>query len=337
MGMVGRRRVLVAASAMLAAPFALAQARRNTVRLGFLTTSLLTLRTPMWQPFFIMMEKRGWREGIDYVLLERETRGDPGRATELAKELVSEQVDLVLAIATASALAVRKVSSRIPIVTWCGYPVEAGLATGLARPGGNVTGVANYAGTGVWGKFVELLRELRPDLRQIAVLWDYAPPAFPDGPVASSAVEEAARQIGIASRTWTVRSEKDLDEARAEIERGSFEAMILTTGGGIHNRGHVMDRISDLVLRQRLPAITDVGGSMLFTRASCVLAYSPNIPEILTRLADIADRVLRGANPAQLPFERPSKFNLTINVKVARKLGFTVPRTLLLRADRVIE
>jgi putative ABC transport system substrate-binding protein len=240
-------------------------------------------------------------------------------------------------MATASGVAASKATARIPVVTWCGYPVEAGLAASLSRPGRNVTGVANYAGTDVFGKFVELLRELRPGLRAIGVLWDYAPPAFPDGFVPIPAIEEAARRMGISSRIWTVRSEKDFDAARSEIERGTYEALVVTTGGGIHNRADVMDRLGELVTRRRLPAITDIAGTALVVRANCVLAYSPNVPEILTRLADLTDRILRGADPGELPFERPSKFELAINLKAARAMSLPVPQPLLLRADRVIE
>lgn len=339
MGSFGRREFLIAiaAGAAIASPAALAQRRGGRVRLGYLTTSLASLRSPLWQPFFAAMKDRGWREGLDYVLLERESRGDPARAAALAKELVDQRVDLVLAMATASGVAASKATSRIPVVTWCGYPVEAGLAVSLSRPGRNVTGVANYAGTDVFGKFVELLRELRPGLRSIGVLWDYAPPAFPDGFVPIPAIEAAARGMGIGVRIWTVRSEKDFDAARTEIERGSYEALVVTTGGGIHNRREVTERIGELATRRRLPAITDIAGTAFFLFSSCVLAYSPNVPEILTRLADLTDRILRGADPGELPFERPSKFELAINLKAARAMRLPVPQPLLLRADRVIE
>jgi putative ABC transport system substrate-binding protein len=330
-----RRQFLAAAGAALASPFVRGQRPAKVAHLGFLTPSLASLRAPLWEPFFAAMRQRGWREGVEYVLVERETRGDPARALELAKELVGKRVDLVLAIATAPAMALKQVSGRIPVITWCGYPVEAGLAASLARPGGNITGVANYAGSDVWGKFVELLREQKPGLRDLGVLWDYAPPAFPDGPVAVSALEQAAQRMGVSSRIWMIRSEKDLDEALSALERAAVEAIVMTTGGGFHNQPENMKRIGALLARRRLPAITDVAA--LVFQASCVLAYSPNVPEILTRLADFTDRVLRGAHPGELPFERPSRFELAINLKAARAMGLAVPQALLLRADTVIE
>jgi putative ABC transport system substrate-binding protein len=329
-----RRRFLVAAGAALAAPASLAQ---RTVRIGLLNTTTINLRTPSWKPFFAAMEERGWKENGNYSVLTGETRGDPERGARLAREMVDARVDVILAIATATALAARKATARMPIVTWCGYPVEAGLAESLSRPGGNVTGVANYAGADIWGKFVELLRELRPGLRRVGVLWDYAPPAFPDGPVAFSAVEAAVVRMGLESRLWLVRSEQDLDAALAQIEREPFEGLVMTSGGGIHNRANVMPRIGELVTRRRLAAITDVAGTAHFFQTNCVLAYSPNVQEILTRLADLVHRVLHGAKPAELPFERPSRFDLSISSKAARLMELAVPQALLLRADRVIE
>lgn len=170
-----RRRFLVGAGAIAAATLARARRPAKMVRLGVLT-QVNTLRTPVWESFFLALSKRGWREGIDYSLEVKEGYGDPARYLELARELIQQPVDLVLAITTAPAVALKQVSDRIPVVAWCGYPVEAGLAASLARPGGNVTGVASYAGADVWGKFPELLRELKPGLRELGVLWDYVPP-----------------------------------------------------------------------------------------------------------------------------------------------------------------
>src|SRR5262249_24104135 len=161
-----------------------------------------------------------------FTMLARESRGDPALGLASARALVAEKVDAIVAIATSSAVAAQAATSSIPIVTWCGYPVEAGIADSLARPGRNVTGVANYAGSQVWEKFVELLRELKPGLREIGVLWDYAPPAFPDGQIPLPAIEQTARGMGIKVRTWMVMSEKDLDAALGEIGRSPIGALI---------------------------------------------------------------------------------------------------------------
>lgn len=321
----------------LAAPLVLAQARAKTVRLGFLTPAIASLRSPFWAPFHASLTKYGWREGIEFALVARESRGDPVLAEAFAREMVAEKVDLILAITTASAVAARRATRTIAVVTWCGYPVESGLAETLGRPGGNVTGVTNYAGNQVWGKFVELLKELKPGMRELGVLWDYAPPAFPDGQIPLPMIEQSAQKLGIRTRVWLVRSERDLDAALGAIDRSPVEALILTQGGGFHVQPELSARIAEVVVRRRLPAIVDVASQSVFEQARCVLAYSPNVPEVLDRLAHFVDRVLRGASPSSLPFELPARFDLAVNAAAAKAIGLDIPRSVLLRADRVIE
>jgi putative ABC transport system substrate-binding protein len=171
----------------------------------------------------------------------------------------------------------------------------------------------------------------------MGVLWDYAPPRFPDGLIPLPAIEHAAKKMRLKSSTWMVRSENDLSEALAAIERGSIEAlMIMTNGGGVHHQPNSLKRLGDFLIHRRLLAITDVAATV-FTGGGCVLAYSPNVVEMLVRLADFIDRILRGANPAELPFERPSRFDLAINMKTARAMGLAIPQSVLLRANSVID
>src|SRR5436190_16780710 len=153
------------------------------VRLGFLFTNIATLRSPFWQPFFSALSRLGWREGIEYAVEGRGSGGDPDRALAMARELVASRVNLLVATTTAGAIAAKRATSQIPIVSWLGYPVEAGLAQSLARPGSNVTGVTSYASPDVWGKFIELLREVRPGLRELGILWEYVQPVYPDGQI----------------------------------------------------------------------------------------------------------------------------------------------------------
>jgi putative ABC transport system substrate-binding protein len=297
---------------------------------------VLTLRRPFWRPFFDALDERGWREDVEYAIEAMETRGDPARALEAARELARKRVDLILAITTAPAVAARQATGNIPVVTWCGYPVEAGLATSLARPGGNVTGVANYAGAEVWGNFVAMLHEMRPQFGELGVLWDYTPPGFPDGLVPLPFIRKSARQYGVETRIWMTRSQADLADALAAIDAGRVGALIISNGGGVHLQPAGVARIAATIARRRLPAITDVATTVFF-EAGCVLAYSPNVPEILRRLAHFVDRILRGAAPAALPFELPSRYELAVNAKSARALGLEIPQSLLLRADQVLE
>jgi hypothetical protein len=226
--------------------------RKGAARIGYIQP-VLSLRMPFWQSFFDTLRERGWREGVDFALEVRETLGDPARALQAARELVRQQVDIIIAISTAPAVAARQVTDRVPVVTWCGYPVEAGLAASLSRPGGNVTGVANYAGGEVWGKFVALLRELRPELGQLGILWDYTPPAFPDGLVPLPYIQSSARQAGIETRVWMTRTEADLVDALSEIDASPIGALIISTGGGVHMQPAVLERIAALIARRGCP------------------------------------------------------------------------------------
>jgi len=332
-----RRRFVATIGSVLAAQFALAQQPSGPVRIGILAVNELNIRSPFWKPLFAALAKRGWHEDVEYALVLKEARDDPAQLSALADELIAERADIVLAFSSGAALAARRASDQTPIVTWCGYPVEAGLAASLARPGGSVTGVTNYAGLEIWGKFIELLRELRPNLRELVILWDYAPPVFPEAEALAAVpvIERSAKSLGIRSRTWMVRREQELIDALSAIDRSPADALMLTAGGGIHGRPAMIKRIGELIVRQKLPAITDIAAG--FFGNTCTLAYSPNVPEALGRLAYFVDRILRGARPGELPFEQPSRFDLAVNVKAARAIGLAIPQQLLLRADRVIE
>lgn len=335
MGSFGRRRFLAGACALLAATHARAQDARKKVRIGALT-QVDTFRSPVWKLFFAELEKRGWLEGREYSFVVKEGRGDPARYLDLSRELVREGVDLVLAVTTAPALAFRQVSDKIPVVAWCGYPVEAGLVASLSRPGGNVTGVASYAGTGVWSKMLELLRELKPGLAEVGVLWDYLPPGFPEGPIGLEELDEGAGRLRMRHRVWSVRKGEEVAAALAQIEASPLQALMVSAGGGATIDPVALSLIGETLTRRRLPSITDLAGTV-FAKAGCTLAYSPSIVEIHQRLAAFVDRILRGAKPAELPFERPTRFDLVVNAKSARAIGLSVPQSLLLRADRVIE
>ena len=330
-----RRQVLFAGLSVCSG--ALAQAQRTRVaRIGFLVNNLAVLRAPFFQPFFSALAKLGWRETVEYTAEGRGSGGDPDRALAMARELVASRVDLLVTTTTAAAVAAKRATDQIPIVSWLGYPVEAGLAQSLARPGGNVTGVTSYASVNVWGKFIELLRELRPGLRELGILWEYAPPAYPDGPIAIAIIERVAVQLGINARIWLTRNEQEVITALTSIRTAPAEALIVTTGGGIHNQGDVPEKIGSLLIDRRLPAIGDLA-TPAFERAACVLAYAPNVQDSMGRLAGLVDRVLRGANPAEVPFEQPSRFDLVISKKAARAINLVIPQSILLRADRVIE
>lgn len=330
---IERRLFLIAGGVLLAAP--LARAQPKVVRLGLLS-SIQPLSPIIADPLAAGMRERGWIEGPTFVIERRGHAGNPAKALELAKELVGLRVDAILALSALSAVAVKQASERIPVVCWVGEPVVTGLARSLARPGGNFTGVANYANVETYGKLVQLLREVRPSLRELAVLWDYVPPGFPDGPIGLDALRAAAKQLGVSIQVRMVHDEQELLAALAVIDRGKFDALVISSSGGINGRPELSARIAEVVTRRRLPAITDLP-TAVFANAGCLLAYAPRIPDIMGRLAYFVDRVLRGANPGELPFEQPTTYELTVNLKTAKAIDLKIPQSLLIRADRVIE
>jgi putative ABC transport system substrate-binding protein len=328
-----RRRFVALTVGALATPFARGQAK--VVRLGLLA-NILPLRPTFMEPFMAGLRDRGWSEGANLIVEGRAFEGSYPRALELAKELVGNRVDAILAIGTNSAVAVKRNSDRMPVVTSCGDPVAAGLARTLARPGGNVTGMALYPRAEMFGKLVDLLHEARPSLRDLGILWDFVLPGWPDGPVHLEALQRAAKDLGIRSHVWMVHNEQDLIAALSAIDRGKIDALVISASGGIHQQAAFGRRIAEVIARRKLPAITNLANET-FVNAGCLLAYTARTQEIAARLAYLVDKVLRGANPGELPIEQPTKFDLIVNLKIAKVIGLTIPQSFLLRADRVIE
>jgi putative ABC transport system substrate-binding protein len=304
----------------------LAHGQSKAVRLGLLTINL-PVRPAAMEPFTAGLRDRGWNEGANLTIEGRAHEGSFAKALELARELVDSRVDAIVALGTNSAVAVRQKSDRVPVVAWCGDPVAAGLARSLARPGGNVTGVANYPRAEMFGKLVDLLHEARPSLRDLGILWDFTLPGWPDGPVHLQALQRAAKNLGIRSHVWMVRNEQDLLGALFAIDRGKVDALVISASGGVHVQPALGARIAEVIARRRLPAITNLANET-FANAGCLLAYSSQVQEITARLAYFVDKVLRGANPGDLPIEQPTKFELIVNLKIAKVIGL---------ADRVIE
>jgi putative ABC transport system substrate-binding protein len=215
-----------------------------------------------------------------------------------------------------------------------GYPVEVGLAASLARPGSNVTGNTIYAGSELWAKYVELFRELLPTLRRLGVLWDYLPPIVEVGeadlPLAE--LRKGAEALGIALRIWKIQSTEEVNRALAALAREPLDALFCT-GGPIVSKN--APQIIDVALKQRLPTMTDFGTTLV--RQGGLMASSANVAELTRQAAYFVDRILRGAKPADLPIQRPAKFDLMINMKTAKALGLTIPPSLLMRADEVIQ
>jgi ABC-type uncharacterized transport system substrate-binding protein len=270
------------------------------------------------------LRELGYVEGQNVVIEFR--IGALDQLPRLAEDLVRSKVDVIVASASSAGMAAKNATTSIPIVfTSLSHPVEIGLIKSLARPGGNITGVTVNAGATVT-KRLELLRELVPSLKQVAVLTH---PAHPTDPVQRKEVEEAARALGLQLKPAAVRAPEDFEAA--------FKAV--SGSGGLLNIDTPLfttyrTQFVELAARNRLPAIWSNG---IIVEAGGLMSYGTYIPALFRRAATYVDKVLKGARPADLPVEQPTKFELVINLKTARSLGLTIPPSLLLRADKVIE
>ena len=269
----------------------------------------------------------GYVEGKNIVLERRSSRGKPEVFAALVAELIRLDVDVLYVTGPSAVKAATSATSVVPIVALDleTDPVQSGLVRSLGRPGGNLTGL--YLDLpGLAGKWLELLRDATAGHRRIGVLWDST-----TGPWQLSAAKAAAKQFNIEVQILEYRSVDDLDEAlRSGPSSGSNAIVMLSSPITSANS----KRIAEFTTRNRLPAISPFAA---FARSGGLLSYGPNLVDFYRRGAIYVDKILRGAKPADLPIEQPTKFELVINLKTAKALGLTIPQSLLLRADEVIQ
>ena len=293
-------------------------------RLGYLVVAPLSeTPSPERAAFLAGLRELGWIEGKTITI---EYRSAKWNIEDLAEELVRMEVDIIVAAGSGAPLsAARRATSKIPIVmTLASDPVGAGLVKSLARPGGNVTGGSSMTPE-LGSKRLELLKEVVPRVAHLAVLWT------PAATFELRATRAAAHKLGLTLKLMEVRNADDLARAFAVLEKQRPDALTmlfdaLTTG----YRGLV----ADFAKKHKLPTVF---GAREFAEAGGLMSYAPDIAEGFRRAAIYADKILKGAKPADLPVEQPTKFELVINLKTAKALGLTIPRTLLLRADEVIQ
>ena len=328
-----RRRLLgmFAAAALASQPvFLLAQMPRDRpARIGLLPD--------LWKEWRLLlhaaMRRRGWREGDDYVLVVSGTA--PGPDFERTARLVlAKNPDLLYVANTGYAVAAHRLAPEVPIVmVTSGFPVEAGLAQSLARPGGSVTGNSAYAGVGIFGKLLELLRDTKPDLRRVGVLWSYVPPAHPRAEIdpCYQELREAANRLRVAVQIEEIALPARVAAALDMLKTSGADALLVTVGAPLWSEA---ERIMQFSLEHRLPTISDFRWLGSF---SPVITYAPTYDGLTEQAIDYVDRILRGAKPGELPIQQPTKFELIVDVKTARAMGLELPPSLLLRADKVIE
>jgi putative tryptophan/tyrosine transport system substrate-binding protein len=295
-------------------------------RIGMLERTPTTANAANVEGFRRGLRELGYVEDKTFVIEYRSADGHDDRFPALATDLVRQKVDLILTRGTPAALAAKSATETIPVViTGVGDPVGQGVVASLARPGLNITGLS-AAVTDIYPKRVQLLRDLVPKAARIAVLFNLANPALPPQ---WKEVERAARSLGIEPQLLDVRKREDLEPAFDAAVRQRADALVV----GIETLTLANQRlIVDLAARHRLPAIY---ASTEFTGG--LISYGVNYPEMYRRAARFADKIFKGARPADLPVEEPTTFELVINLKAARALGMMIPRALLLRADSLIE
>jgi putative tryptophan/tyrosine transport system substrate-binding protein len=322
------RRIVILILVILAMPLAAtAQQTGKVYRIGCIPGGLLAPRAHQWDAFRQALRELGWVEGQNIILEFRPPAREGDPYDDLAAELVRLKVDVIVATGTRAVRATKQATSTIPIVmSPSGDPVGEGLVASLARPGGNVTGTSTMVSDRS-GKHLEIIREIVPSASRLAVLW--APPFNEPG---FHAVEAAARVLGVKLFELRVTQAGDFDHAFETASRDHAEVLIVLGGNALFFG--LRARIADLALHHRLPAIYDLPS---YAHSGGLVAYGPSDTEYYRRAAVYVDKILKGAKPADLPVEQPTKFELVINLKTAKTLGVVIPPALLFQATEVIQ
>ena len=315
---------------LLAAPLAAtAQPTGEVRRVGFLSNSSATSSKSL-NEFRQGLNELGWVEGRNIVIEPRWAEGKSDRLPALAAELIRLKVDILVVGSSPTARAAKNATGTIPIVlAGVADPVRQGLVESLARPGGNVTGLSwDAGGVNKVGKELELLRELVPKVRRVAILLN---PASPNLSTTVSNVTAAARSLGVQILLLEARGPNEFDVAFAAMAKDRVQALLVVTDSMF-----VLHRaqLAELAAKNRLPSMH---GERAHVEAGGLMSYGPSLPDLGRRTATYVDRIFRGASPADLPIEQPTKFELVINLKTAKALGLTIPPSVLLRADQVID
>ena len=331
--MNSRRRLLFVISAsVLAAPFgAFAQQQGKVWRVGFLASFARppSIDSHYFGGFVRGMRDLGYVEGKNLVIEWRFGDSKPERLPGLAAELVQLKPDVLMGSAADAPLALQKLTSTIPIViTSAGDPIGVGLVKSLARPGGNITGVSTISGE-LWAKRLELLLVMVPKLSRVSVLIrDLASPA---GVGNLANMQPVAKRRGVTILPVQAQTPQEIEAAFATIRQQKADALIVLLNPLFQQQ---RSQIAELVLKHRLPCMT---ADRVYAEAGCLMSYGASLVDGLYRAATYVDKIFKGAKPADLPVEQPTKFELVINGKTAKALGIAIPQSLLISADQVLE
>jgi putative ABC transport system substrate-binding protein len=297
-------------------------------RVGFLTINSGVMATALRDGLIQALVQRGYSVGRDLLVESRSAEGQVDRLPTLAKELVASRVDVVVAFSEMAARAVKDDPTTVPIVVvGAPDPVETGLVASLNSPGGNITGVADMASE-LSSKRLEILKEAVPGLKRVAMLWNPNDLGMTQRYRAAAA---AAASLGVAVQALGVREPDDFEAAFAAMTREMPNGILMVTDSltGLYRK-----RVFEFAAAHRVPAIYEYE---FLVRDGGLMAYGPDGKEWGERVSDLVDRILKGAKPADLPFEQPTRFRFVINLKTAMALDLTIPQAILARADEVIE
>jgi putative ABC transport system substrate-binding protein len=318
---------------LLITGLARAQQAKKVPRIGYLSPLNPASESSRSEAIRLALRELGYIEGQNIATEYRYAEGKANRYPELAAELVRLKVDIIVVTGGGRLiLAAKNATKTIPIVMGGAVidPVEAGVIDSLARPGGNVTGLTNLA-VELGGKRLELLKEAVPDIARVAVLYEAALRFIVIE--VKEVLPVAARKLGLTIQPWEVRAADDFEKVFATLNKQRPDGLYVPGSGGPLMRAN-QKRIVDFTLKSRLP-------SMYYTRedveAGGLMYYGADIADIYRRVAYYVDRILKGAKPADLPVQRPTEFELVINLKTAEQIGVTMPQWLLMRADKVIK
>ena len=322
------RRTFIGALAgglVVARSVAEAQRAAQVHRIGFLSLGTTAQTAQVLGVFNEGLRDLGYVEGREIVFERRYADGRLERLPDLAAELVRLRVDVIVGSNNPIIAAARGATDKIPIVMVAAVdPVGAGFVANLARPGGNITGLSIHASLEIFGKNLAMLTEIVPRLSRVGVLRQVeSGSGFAD-------VEAAARKLNVSLYAVDVRTPDDIEGAFVAMTGKQVGAVVIQGGSLLYIR---RQQIANLTLKHRLPAISIVSD---FPQAGLLMSYGPNLQDHYRRAASYVVKILRGANPADLPVEQPAKFALVVNLTTAKALGLTIPQPLLLRADDVI-
>jgi putative ABC transport system substrate-binding protein len=305
-----------------------AQPTGKVYRLGYLSQPSRASVEQALRAFLRKLGELGWVDGQNLVIDYRWADGNTERLPELATELVRRKVDLIVAPAGTAALAAKHATSTIPIVTiFPADPVELGLVASLSRPGGNVTGTTYSTGSDFFRKQLQLLKEAVPGASRVAILGNRADPGWV---VQEREVASAARALDIKLEREEARGPEEFDSAFAAMARARAQALVIAGSST-----YIVHRttLAERAVKGRLPTMTSYRE---YVESGSLMSYGVNMSDFIGRAAAYVDRILKGAKPADLPLEQPTKFELVVNLRTAKALGLLLPQPILQRADDLI-